>query len=253
MLVFSACGQENAVQKELTPVGTYLYELSDDAGSTFSIDRYEEFVYQTEHYYDATMESEGSPDWGIRILFTDYDEESGDGLHDYMYFYRCNSSLGWPDVESADSGELVNAGDYKFMLYFLEDKVVGYSSLGTGWDEGIYFEVSQKTWEESPAAEQPDAEISCDLSVVPYQGEAFTKSVFAAGGEEIYLCGIKSDGTYFLGCMEEEDDVFREFEVSMDEGMRAFNMAVDAQGNCHILWMQRGIIIWKTETPSWRW
>jgi len=98
-------------------------------------------------------------------------------------------------------------------------------------------ETSQAAEELMAAEGSMAAELSYEASVVPYQGETFIKSVFAAGGDMLYVYGIKADGTYFLGCMEEEADVFREIDVSMDDGMRAYNMAVDAQGNCHILWM----------------
>lgn len=79
-------------------------------------------------------------------------------------------------------------------------------------------------------------EFSYETAVVPYVGEAFVKSVFAVGDDMLYLCGIKSDGAYFLGCMEEEQDVFQEFEIPVEDGMRVINMTVDRQGNCHILW-----------------
>ena len=82
-----------------------------------------------------------------------------------------------------------------------------------------------------------DVEVSDKSAVVPYSGEEFEKSVFAVGDTMLYICGIKPDGAYFLGCMQREEDIFREFTIEMDEDMRAFNMAVDRQGRCHILWM----------------
>ena len=81
------------------------------------------------------------------------------------------------------------------------------------------------------------AEGSDKSAAVVYRGETFQKSVFAAGGAMLYLYGIGPDGEYFLGGMQQEEDVFLAYDVDMGEGMRAFNMAVDGQGRCHILWM----------------
>ncbi len=80
-------------------------------------------------------------------------------------------------------------------------------------------------------------EVSDEMAVIPYAGEAFTKSVFTAGGDMLYVCGIRTNGDFFLGYMQKEEDVFQEFGLDMDEQMRAFNMTVDEQGFCHILWM----------------
>lgn len=82
------------------------------------------------------------------------------------------------------------------------------------------------------APEVSDREIT-----VPYAGEPFTKSIFATGGDMIWLYGVKEDGTFFLGYMGKEEDVLQETDVSPEADMRAFNMAVDRQGRCHILWM----------------
>lgn len=95
---------------------------------------------------------------------------------------------------------------------------------------------SEKAGEEiiSPVT---DVEISDKNATVFYAGEEFIKSVFGAGGTMLYVCGIKGDGSYFLGYMQKEEDVFQEFDVGMGEGLRALNMAVDRLGRCHILWM----------------
>ncbi len=82
-----------------------------------------------------------------------------------------------------------------------------------------------------------DVEVSDRSATVYYAGENFVKSVFAVGSNMLYVCGIKADKDYFLGYMQKEEDVFQEFSIEMDECMRAFNMAVDGQGRCHILWM----------------
>ncbi len=85
---------------------------------------------------------------------------------------------------------------------------------------------------------QPSAsEVSNEAVTVFYKGDDFRKSVFAVGGDKIYICGIKSDGQYFWGCMNKEEDSFFEFSVEIPENMRAFNMTVDNQNKCHILWM----------------
>lgn len=89
--------------------------------------------------------------------------------------------------------------------------------------------------EEIPAAASP--EVSDREATVSYAGEAFIKSLFAAGGEMLWLYGVKDDGNFFLGYMGQEGDVFQETEVSPEVDMRAFHMAVDRQGRCHVLWM----------------
>ncbi|MCD8130187.1 MAG: hypothetical protein LUE16_02730 [Lachnospiraceae bacterium] len=95
---------------------------------------------------------------------------------------------------------------------------------------------------DSESADSPDGdsadeggESSGEDAAIVYAGEAFTKSVFAAGGNSLYVCGIR-DGEYFFGYMEQEGDRFEEFSLDMDENMRAFNMYVDEENQCHILW-----------------
>ncbi|MCD8325416.1 MAG: hypothetical protein LUC90_01680 [Lachnospiraceae bacterium] len=73
-----------------------------------------------------------------------------------------------------------------------------------------------------------------DVSVV-YAGENFTKSILAVGGSSLYVCGIRND-EYFFGYMEQEEDCFEEFTLNVSEGMRAYNMYVDSDDQCHILW-----------------
>lgn len=72
---------------------------------------------------------------------------------------------------------------------------------------------------------------------VQYEGEYFEKSVFKTGGKMLYICGIKSDGTYFLGNMKMEENNFKELPIIIPEEMRVINMAIDAYGNCHMLWV----------------
>ncbi len=76
---------------------------------------------------------------------------------------------------------------------------------------------------------------------VTYQGENFLKSVFATGGDRLYVGGTKEDGSYFLGTMLQEENVFQELQVTIPEGMRILRMFVDKQGNCHALWMSMKI------------
>ena len=80
-------------------------------------------------------------------------------------------------------------------------------------------------------------EVSDKNAIINYSGENFIKSAFAAGGNMLYICGMKEDDSYFSGYMQAEEDVIHEFDPGMDEDMRAFNMAVDCNGRCHILWM----------------
>lgn len=94
---------------------------------------------------------------------------------------------------------------------------------------------NERTAEE--AVPLTDVEVSNRSATVYYTGKNFVKSVFAVGSTMLYVCGIKADKDYFLGYMQKEEDVFQEFSIEMDEGMRAFNMVVDEQGRCHILWM----------------
>lgn len=89
--------------------------------------------------------------------------------------------------------------------------------------------------EEAPLV--ADVEVSDQKVTVSYTGEPFAKSLFAVGGEMLWLYGVKEDGSYFLGYMGKEEDVLRETDVKPGGDMRAFNMTVDSQGRCHILWM----------------
>ena len=82
-----------------------------------------------------------------------------------------------------------------------------------------------------------DVEVSNQSAIAHYAGEDFQKSVFSTGSTMLYVSGIKANGAYFLGYMQSEEDIFQEFNIEMDEDMRVFNMAVDGQGRCHILWM----------------
>lgn len=91
--------------------------------------------------------------------------------------------------------------------------------------------------ETEPTSTVALVEVSNKSTTVVYTGEKFTKSIFAVGNIVIYLCGIDENGNYFLGSMKKEESSFQKFSVDMGENMRAFNMTVDEQGKCHILWM----------------
>ena len=103
----------------------------------------------------------------------------------------------------------------------------------------------QKTSEQATDKEQTaDKAPASDRAVmIPYAGEEFQLSVFAAGGSVLYVNGIKADGSNFLGCMDKEGDVFRECEIPFESAkpdgsiMKAMRMRVDDQNRCHILWM----------------
>ncbi len=108
------------------------------------------------------------------------------------------------------------------------DGAQGDSGAGerTGESTGIYKPLENIIYEKSMVERE-----------VTYQGEEFLKSVFAAGGDRLYVCGTKEDGSYFLGTMLQEEEVFQELPVTIPENMRILRMFVDKQGNCHALWM----------------
>lgn len=81
------------------------------------------------------------------------------------------------------------------------------------------------------------SEASNQEAVVFYAGGDFIKSVFAVGGDMLFIYGINPNGKKFLGYMNKEENVFQEISVDYPENMRAFNMTVDDDNQCHILWM----------------
>lgn len=84
----------------------------------------------------------------------------------------------------------------------------------------------------------PSYEISNEEVTIEYKGNFFRKSVFCAGGESIYICGVKpEDGSYFIGGMLREDNKFYEFSIEIPDDMRILNMTVDNQERCHMLLM----------------
>ena len=144
-LLITGCGNIKDDTNNSSSMEKYVYRYSDGGGEEgcLSIDHYDEFVYSTEEYLAPTFESEGTPDWGIRISF------SGETDSDYLYFYRCRGKgyqiyKEYPDEDK----ELVQAGDYKLVLIYPEDKIVGYSSMGTEWGQGILLEISNERWED---------------------------------------------------------------------------------------------------------
>lgn len=81
-------------------------------------------------------------------------------------------------------------------------------------------------------SEVPDKEV-----VVNLESESFIKRAFAVGGDMIFVAGKSADGSEFFGNMKAEDRELNYFTVEMPEGMQVLNMAVDEQGNCHMLWV----------------
>lgn len=90
---------------------------------------------------------------------------------------------------------------------------------------------------ETPNKDTASYEISDVAATVCYEGEDFIKSVFAAGADMLYIYGIKPEGSYFFGGMEEEKAQFQEFSIEMPDDMRISYMTVDRQASCHMLWM----------------
>lgn len=106
--------------------------------------------------------------------------------------------------------------------------------------EGYFLQAedySVKDTETAQSTTVEQVEVSNQSTTVVYTGEEFTKSIFAVGNTVMYLYGIDKSGNYFLGSMHREEDSFHKFSVDMGENMRAFNMTVDEQERCHILWM----------------
>lgn len=85
--------------------------------------------------------------------------------------------------------------------------------------------------------EETSYEVSDKQLTIEYKGQSFEKSVFAVGGNSIYICGRTPEGEYFVGGMEKEADELNIFPINFLDGMRIFNMTVDTEEKCHILWM----------------
>lgn len=145
VLLMTSCGNVEADTDNASPREKYVYKYPDEYGveRQLSIDYYDEFTYYTEEYYGATFEHEASPDWGINISF------SGETNSDYLYFYRCFGKGYQVYEEYADEyKEVVQAGNYKVVLIYTEDEIVGYSSMGTELGQGILLQISNERWEE---------------------------------------------------------------------------------------------------------
>lgn len=107
---------------------------------------------------------------------------------------------------------------------------------------------AQDTEKEASYETTSSYEISNVNATVFYEGNDFKKSVFTVGGEMIYICGLKLDGKFFLGGMKKEENTLQEFPIEMPANMRVFEMAVDNQGRCHMLWMSIEKIIINDES-----
>lgn len=145
VLLMTGCVNVEADTDNASTMEKYVYEYTDAYGveRQLLIDYYDEFTYDTYGYYDATFEREASPDWGINISF------SSETNSDYLYFYRCFGKGYEVYKEYVDEyKEMVQAGDYKVVLIYTEDGIVGYSSMGTEFGQGILLQISNERWEE---------------------------------------------------------------------------------------------------------
>lgn len=138
----------------------------------------------------------------------------------------------------------------KIMLYFILFFIILVSvtgctaSSGENKDQAAVSDKTENSTDYSDIQKEGKENLSAtaiktseqDVTIL-YAGSDFIKSVFAVGENMLYVCGMKDDGEFFLGLMPEEGEVFQEFTVDVEEGMRAFNMTVDCYGKCHILWM----------------
>lgn len=128
----------------------------------------------------------------------------------------------------------------QIVLILLMTTACGNNGQGEAQNTQTYIGIEDT---QSPVYEASDAEppVSYEVSdveaVVCYEGEDFRKSVFATGGDMLYIYGIKPEGSYFFGGMEEEEAQFQEFAVEMADDMRIAYMTVDNTGSCHMLWI----------------
>lgn len=159
------------------------------------------------------------------------------------------------DLKACESGQIGAGLKHKGNIFFYSIMAFSIAAVltactaqkgETGRDRGQDFTDQEETFslesaegkENEPLEEVFMPEVSDRETEVIYAGEEFTKSVFSAGGGMLYVYGIKEDGTFFLGGMETEEDTFREISVSMPADMRAVNMFVDEEGNCHTFWLK---------------
>lgn len=121
-----------------------------------------------------------------------------------------------------------------------------------GIEENIYTEESPENRIDSRPTGEKEAIVSYEVSneetVIRYEGEYFRKSVFCAGGDMVYICGVKpSDNSYFIAGMQAEEKQFCELPVKIPDGMRVIRMTVDYLGKCHILLMSVEKVIIENE------
>jgi len=125
------------------------------------------------------------------------------------------------------------------LLCGCSDKSVGTDSEYTS--EEVYYSLQNDVTDENINIADGDNNETFDLSyndlMVEYSGESFTKSVFAVGGNVIYICGIYDDGNYFLAMMNKEDDNLTYVPYEFPDSMRLLRMSVDLNECCHMLWI----------------
>lgn len=82
--------------------------------------------------------------------------------------------------------------------------------------------------------------LSYEEETILYEGEFPEKQVFAAGGDRIYMIGSTGEGSrlYF---MEAGAAAFEESGIVFPKNKMVKKLAVDEEGNCHILLLSTGI------------
>lgn len=95
---------------------------------------------------------------------------------------------------------------------------------------------SQDDSQQAAASKVP---LSYEKETVVYEGTFPEKQVFAAGGSSIYMVGSTGDASR-LYVMEEGAAVFEESDMVFPENMLVKKLAVDEEGNCHILLLSVG-------------
>lgn len=99
---------------------------------------------------------------------------------------------------------------------------------------------------DSEAGQPPLTYEASDVAAaVRCSDRVFMKNIFAAGAKHVYICGNRENGDGVIGVMRAPDSAeeasgeageMQALDIEQPEGMRAFRMAVDRRGNCHILW-----------------
>ena len=118
--------------------------------------------------------------------------------------------------------------------------MVSFSGCGFSNEEMQKTEDSTALVDIQMAIENTDIEpmnVSNVSAAVEYAGEDFEKSLFCAGSNEIYVCGLNSEKAYFLGEMKTEATQLKYLPLGIPNDNRIVNATVDKAGNCHMLLM----------------